>query len=65
MEDKVDFDVFGRAQDLKRMTRDQNSIDFLTIMQIAATFQHLALFSILEFDNVHTIYFDRLIATQK
>ena len=47
MEDKVDFDVFGRAQDLKCMTRDQNSIDFLTIMQIAPTFQHLALFSIL------------------
>ena len=65
MEHRVDFDIFGRAQDLKRMTRDQNNIDFLTIMQLAVTFQHLALFSTLEFVNAHTIYFDRLIATQK
>ena len=51
-----------RAQDLKRVTRDQNSIDILTIMQIAATCQHLALFSTLEFVNAHTvIYFDSLI----
>ena len=65
MEHGVDFYVFGRAQDLKRMTRDQNSIDFLTSMQLAATFEHLALFSTREFVNAHTIYFDRLIATQK
>ena len=65
MEHIVDFNVSGRTQDLKRMTRDQNSIDFLTIMQLAATFQHLTLFSKLEFVNAHTIYFDRLIATQK
>ena len=65
MEHRFDFDVLGREQDLKRMTRDQNSIDFLTIMQLTATFQHLALLSILEFVNAHTIYFDRLIATQK
>ena len=40
-------------------------VDFLTIMQLAATFQHLLLFSILKFLNAHTVYFDRLIATQK
>ena len=54
MEHGVNFDVFERAQDLEPMTRDQNRVDFLTIMQLAATFQHLALFSILKFVNVHT-----------
>ena len=54
MENTVDFDVLGRAQDLKYMARDQNRIDFLTIIQSAATFQNLALFSIPEFVNVHT-----------
>ena len=33
MEHRVDFDMFGRAQDLKRMTWDQTRVDFLTIMQ--------------------------------
>ena len=53
MEHGVNFDVFERAQNLKRMTRDQNRVDFLTNMQLAATFQHMALFSILKFVNVH------------
>ena len=57
------FDVFERAQDLKRMT--QNRVDFLTIMQLAATFQQYALFSILKFFNVHATSFDRLMANQK
>ena len=32
MKHSVDVDVFGREQDLKRMTRDHNRTDFLTIM---------------------------------
>ena len=59
------FWCFGRAQDLKRTARDQNRIDLLTIIQLAATFQHLALFSIAEFVSVHTNYFDRVMANQK
>ena len=39
MEHGVNFDVFD-AQGLQRMMRDQNRVDFLTIMQLAATFQH-------------------------
>ena len=55
---------FGHAQDLKRKTRDQNRIDFLMVMQLAATFQHLALFSILKFVNAHINYLDRLVQTR-
>ena len=40
MEHGVNFDVFERAQDLKRMAREQNRVDFFTIMQLTATFQH-------------------------
>ena len=65
MEYRVDSDVFRRAQDLKRITRDQNKVGFLTIMQLAITFLHLVLFSILEFVNVHRNYFDRMMANQK
>ena len=59
------FWCFGRALDLKRTARDQNRIDLLTIIQLAATFQYLALFSIAEFVNVRTNYFGRLMANQK
>ena len=65
MEHRVYFDVFRRAWDLNRMARDQNRADFLTIMQLAVIFQHLALFSILVLVNAHTNYFDRLMANQK
>ena len=54
MEHWINFDVFERAQDLKWMTQDQNRVDFLSIMQLAATFQYLALFSILKFFNAYT-----------
>ena len=65
MKHSVDFDVFGRAQDLKRMTRGINRTDFLTIMQLRAIFQRLILFSMLEFVNEHKNYFDWLMANQK
>ena len=66
MEHRINFDVYGRTQNLKRMTRDQNTVNFLTVMTLATTFQHLSLFSMLEFVNVvHTNYFDRLMANLK
>ena len=65
MKHSVDFDVLGRAQDLKRMARGQNRTDNLTIMQLPAIFQRLTLFSMLEFVNEHKNYFDRLKANQK
>ena len=65
MKHSVDFDVFGRGQDLKRVTRDQNRTDFLTIMQLPDTFQRLTLFFMLEFVNEHNNYFDRLMVNQK
>ena len=46
MEHKVNLDVFGHAQNLKRMMQDQNKIDVLLIPPLVATFQHLALFFI-------------------
>ena len=64
-ENRVEFHVLGCAQNSKCMTRDQNRIDFLTIMQLVATSQHLALFAILKFVNAHTNYFDRSITNQK
>ena len=51
---------FLRAQDLKRMARDQNRTDFLTIMHLPAIFQRVTLFPILEFVNEHKSYFDWL-----
>ena len=60
MKHSVDLDVFVRAQDLKRMTRDQNRTEFLTIMHLPAIFQRLTLFPIVEFVNEHKNYFDRL-----
>ena len=60
MKHSVDFDGFLRARDLKRMTRDQNRTDFLTIMHLPAIFQRVTLFPILEFVNEHKSYFDRL-----
>ena len=56
---------FWRAQDLERMTWDQNRLGFRTIMQLVGTFQHLPVYLILKFVNVRTNYFDRLIANQK
>ena len=60
MKHSVDFVGFLRAQDLKRMTRDQNRTDFLTIMHLPAIFQRVTLFPILEFVNEHKSYFDWL-----
>ena len=37
---------------------------FSYVMQLAATFQHLALFSILKFVNAHINYLDRLVQTR-
>ena len=54
MEHGLNFDVFECAQDSKRIRRDQNRVDFLTIMQLAAIFEHIALFTILKFVNVQT-----------
>ena len=62
MKHSVDFDVFGRAQDLKRVTRYQNRTDFLTIMHLPGIFQRLTLFPMLEFVNEHKNYFDRMMA---
>ena len=62
MKHGVDFDVFGRAQDLKRVTRGQNRTDFLTIMHLPAIFQRLTLFPMLEFVNEHKNDFDRMMA---
>ena len=62
MKHSVGFDIFGRAQDLKPMPRDQNRTDFLTSMHLPAIFQRLTLFPMLEFVNEHKNYFDRLMA---
>ena len=62
MKHSVDFDVFGRAQDLKRVTCYQNRTDFLTIMHLPGIFQRLTLFLMLEFVNEHKNYFDRMMA---
>ena len=62
MKHSVNFDVLGRAQDLKRVARDQNRTDFLTIMHLPAIFQRLTLFPMLEFVNEHKNYFDRMMA---
>ena len=59
------FWCFGRAQDLKRVTRNQNRTEFLSIVQLPAIFQRLTLLSMLEFVNEHKNYFDRLTANHK
>ena len=62
MKHSVGFDVFGRAQDLKRMPRDQDRTDFVTSMHLPAIFQRLTLFPMFKFVNEHKNYFDRLMA---